>query len=368
MSRLTGKFFLTFASLSVTLGLVTTLSADPSSWRYNEVLNRGFTSVSAVSAYNLSASQVATTDVERLTKNFCATLGERFSRFNWERDPCGTNIPWRVSLKTPSGNPLLYVEYGSGEETTLVLSAVHPDELTPVPMGFRFVKYVANHPEVYAKNGRVIIAPLVNPDGFLRDDPTRTNANGIDTNRNFFTIDWYARSKLMWQSGRGRSLKHFPGYFPNSEIETMFQIQLMEMFQPDKILSVHAPLGFLDYDGPGDRKPRQLNEVEEQAKQLVHSISKKANNYRVVDYSFYPGSLGNYAGNERKVPTVTLELQTTEPKKVDAYWEQFLPGLIQLVQYNFKGPRTIKSGNASFFYEHTAKQSDQKTTDAAEKL
>lgn len=341
--------------------------AEIANWSYSSVLNRGFSSVPVVSAYNLSERKVAPNDAQALIKKFCADVGNHFKKYSWEQDPCGT-LPWRADLKTDAGHPLLYLEFGKGEETTLVLSAVHPDELTPIPMGFRFAKYLAEHPEVYKNDGRVIVAPLVNPDGFLREYPTRTNANGIDTNRNFFTIDWYDRSKLMWQSGRGRSLKHFPGYFPNSEIETMFQIQLMENFQPDKILSVHAPLGFLDYDGPGDRKPRQLSTVEEKAKQLVHSISKKTNNYRVVDYSFYPGSLGNYAGNERKVPTVTLELQTTEPKKVDAYWEQFLPGLVQLVQYNFRGPRTIRSGNASFFYKHTASQADKESAKEAEQL
>ncbi len=332
-------------------------SSDAANWSYGSVLQDGFSNLSVISSYNLSQHQIPTSQSKALIKTFCQQLDRHFVTFGWENDACG-DLPWRADLKTVGGLPLMYLDFGQGEETTLVLSAVHPDELTPVPMGFRFAKYVAAHPEVYRDNGRVIIAPLVNPDGFLRTRPTRTNANGVDTNRNFFTIDWYARSKLMWQSGRARSLRHFPGYFPNSEIETMFQIKLMELFQPDKVLSVHAPLGFLDYDGPGDRKPK-MTQVEEQAKQLVHSISKKANNYRVVDYSFYPGSLGNYAGNERKVPTVTLELQTTEPRKVDEYWGQFLPGLVQLVQYNFRGPRQIKNGNASFFYKHTAHQSEQ---------
>ncbi len=360
------KNFSSFTGIAVLSGMLLIAVAGVSvaevaNWSYSSVLNQGFSNVPVVSSYNLSERKIAPSEASALIKKFCADLGVRFKKYNWEQDPCGA-LPWRADLKTAGGHPLLYLDFGKGEETTLVLSAVHPDEMTPVPMGFRFAKYVAEHPEVYKKDGRVIIAPLVNPDGFFRDNPTRTNANGIDTNRNFFTIDWYARSKLMWQSGRGRSLKHFPGYFPNSEIETMFQIQLMEIFQPDKILSVHAPLGFLDYDGPGDRKPRQLNSVEERAKQLVHSISKKTNNYRVVDYSFYPGSLGNYAGNERHVPTVTLELETTDHRKVNAYWEQFLPGLIQLVQYDFRGPQTIRSGNASFFYKHTATQADEKSS------
>jgi len=33
---------------------------------------------------------------------------------------------------------------------------------------------------------------------------------------------------------------------------------------------------------------------------------------------------------------VTLELETTNPHKVNAYWTQFLPGLVDAVQYSFR--------------------------------
>ena len=85
--------------------------------------------------------------------------------------------------------------------TTLFLSGVHPDELTPIPMGFKLVDYLNKHPELYTgknKNVRIVVAPLVNPDGFLRNVPTRTNANRVDLNRNFFTIDWFERAQKYW--------------------------------------------------------------------------------------------------------------------------------------------------------------------------
>ena len=89
----------------------------------------------------------------------------------------------------------------------------------------------------------------------------------------------------------------FSGYLPNSEIETLFQIELLDRFKPDKIISIHAPLGFLDYDGPGDRKPKDLSKSERSQKPCTNDV-EKSRNYRLVDYSFYPGSLGNFAGAE----------------------------------------------------------------------
>ena len=113
-------------------------------------------------------------------------------------------------------------------------------------------------------------------------------------------------------------------------------------------MSIHAPLGFLDYDGPGDGNPKPHLATERRAKELANAISKKSNNYRIVDYSFYPGSLGNFAGNERNIPTVTLELKTTNVKKVEEYWSQFLPGLLQSVEYPFKHPKKHASETPFF--------------------
>lgn len=268
-------------------------------------------------------------------ETFCAAVEVYYQQYSWKGSPCGQGVSWKAEWRTPNGHPLLWAEFGSGAETTLLMSGVHPDELTPVPFAFRFAEHLRAHPEILErKNVRVIVMPLVNPDGFLRQVATRTNSHGVDLNRNFFTRDWYERAKDLWSS-RGRLAAHFPGYFPNSEIETLFQIELIEKFRPDKILSIHAPLGFLDYDGPGDRK-RQMTETERRAKQLVHAISEESENYRVVDYTFFPGSLGNFAGNERHIPTITLELETTDPTKVEEYWKQFLPGLLQTIHYPFR--------------------------------
>ncbi len=317
---------------------------------YPEILQRAFISSSTLSQEALESFRISEAAEPKAIKDLCSKLGERFKEFRWEKDPCGS-LPWRASLRSVKDNPLLFITFGTGSDATLILSAVHPDELTPIPMGFRLAKHLAENPQLIAADQQVIIAPLVNPDGFLIPKrPTRTNARGVDTNRNFFTLDWYEKSLSWWKTLKMKKLSHFPGHFPNSEVETVFQVRLIDEFQPDKILSIHAPLGFIDYDGPGDQKPEApLTGPEKQARALAAAISKKSNNYRVVDYSFYPGSLGNFAGNERHIPTITLELATTDSQKIDGYWEQFLPGLLQAISYPFK--KSIeKMNNTQRFY------------------
>ncbi|MCX6109456.1 MAG: M14 family zinc carboxypeptidase [Proteobacteria bacterium] len=298
-------------------------------------LGQSFSRLPFVSPTNFSDSLIEQARQSGAVRDFCQQVKVQYRRYKWIEDPCG-NVKWRADLHTRLGRPLIYAEFGTvTKETTLLLGGVHADELTPINLAFRFARYLDEHPGIAGAEAHVIIAPLVSPDGFLRQHPTRTNANGIDLNRNFFTADWYDKAQKIWQQNRRRLLAHFPGYFPNTEIETLFQIELIDRYRPDKILSIHAPLGFLDYDGPGSGVLRPLTSTEAKAKRLVKAISESSQNYKVVDYTFYPGSLGNYAGNERHIPTVTLELQTTDPRKCDAYWQQFEPGISQTIRYPF---------------------------------
>ena len=45
---------------------------------------------------------------------------------------------------------------------------------------------------------------------------------------------------------------------------------------------------------------------------LLVQMSKKADGYKVGNYPFFPGSLGNWGRNERGIPTYTLELPTSD--------------------------------------------------------
>ena len=164
-----------------------------------------------VSSDNLQKYLVNPEDKEKDIKSMCHKLTHYFKKFKWEKDPCG-DVKWKALYKTPSGYPLIYASFGSGEYTTLVMSGVHPDEFTPIPMGFRFARMLNEHGNKY-KNSKIIIAPLVNPDGFIRQNPTRTNSNGIDPNRNFFTEDWHAKAISWWKNGKQRAMRHFLAIF-----------------------------------------------------------------------------------------------------------------------------------------------------------
>ena len=74
-----------------------------------------------------------------------------------------------------------------------------------------------------------------------------------------------------------------------SEPESRWVYDTIEKFKPDVIISVHAPFGVLDLDGPA-KPPKSFGRLW----------------YNRV--GVYPGSLGNYSGMHKNIPVVTIEL------------------------------------------------------------
>ena len=93
---------------------------------------------------------------------------------------------------------------------------------------------------------------MLNPDGLLAPKPTRVNAGGVDLNRNFPTPGWAEEAPVYWEKRTRKDPRRWPGHTPLSEPESRFLHQQMDQFQPQLVVSIHAPYGVLDFDGPHD--------------------------------------------------------------------------------------------------------------------
>ena len=155
-----------------------------------------------------------------------------------------------------------------------------------LPQGEGMLSCSFPYPEKTIRN--LLFLPCLNPDGM--ELGTRTNANGVDLNRNFPTENWEFTARDEF----------FGGERPASEIETRFVMEIIEEYKPSLILTLHAPFKVVNYDGD--------------AKEISEKISKIIN-YPVEESIGYPtpGSFGTYAGIEKKIPTITLELDETCP-------------------------------------------------------
>jgi protein MpaA len=268
-------------------------------------------------------------------KNFCGAVNYKFIQFGWKKIICNQEL-WTTFNYTSKGYPLLYQEFGFNDTNNkspvnLLLCGVHGDEPSSIYICFQLVREIFfDNPEVL-KDHRLVIAPIVNPEGFFAN--TRQNANGVDPNRNLPTRDWDELAHKVWIK-YDKDPRKYPGAKAGSEAESRLQIYLINKYKPDKIISIHAPLGFLDFDGPGDQKYYNLVRVEQRAKYLGLNMEANSNNLlKLVDFRFFPGSIGNYAGNERKIPTYTIELPSSDPAMGYDYWSDLRFALLKALRF-----------------------------------
>jgi protein MpaA len=177
---------------------------------------------------------------------------------------------------------------------TLFFGAFHGDEPESATLMFRLIDALVQDPTVLAEKS-VVIVPITNPDGLLAK--TRKNASGVDINRNFNTANW--------ESNHPED-HYYAGLAPLSEPETHAVVNLIEACNPQKIISVHTPYRLVNFDGP----PPQTQAWAEAFGQFC--------NYPVEASIGYPtpGSFGSWAGLQRGIPVITLELPEGEPLAV----------------------------------------------------
>lgn len=169
------------------------------------------------------------------------------------------------------------------QKTVLVIGVVHGDE----PQGKFLIEQYINKQNADSQSlfkNRMLFIPCLNPDGL--ENKTRQNENMIDINRNFPTKNW---EKIPFDS------EYFGGENSSSEPETQFVMDVLEEFSPDVILTMHAPFKIVNYDGPADEIAKEISSI------IGYPVQKDVG---------YPtlGSFGTYAGIERNIPVITLEL------------------------------------------------------------
>ncbi|MCW9014039.1 MAG: M14 family zinc carboxypeptidase [Gammaproteobacteria bacterium] len=168
----------------------------------------------------------------------------------------------------------------------LMLGGIHGDEYSSVTIMF---KWMAILDKYHSGLFHWKVAPLVNPDGLLQRKSQRMNANGVDLNRNFPNGSSANASLDFWKTKAWSNARKYPGTEPLSESETQWVYQLINEFKPDAIVSVHAPFGIVDFDGP-PHPPKNLGPL------YLNLLGT------------YPGSLGNFAGEQLNIPVITVEL------------------------------------------------------------
>lgn len=191
--------------------------------------------------------------------------------------------PAQSSFASVEGRHIEVDQFGHGTQTVLVMGGIHGDEPASVVLSRALVQHLRALP-ITRFSQRVVVMPEVNPDGLAKH--TRYNAHQIDLNRNFPTRNF----------GTGDHVgRHNSGRVAASEPETQAIMQVVAQYQPVLIISCHAPLGCINYDGPAEVMARRMARWDHFP--VVKQLDRRT-----------PGSLGTYYGKERGIPVITLEL------------------------------------------------------------
>lgn len=174
---------------------------------------------------------------------------------------------------------VLHKKIGKNSNPVLLIGGVHGDE----PEGYYLVKrYIMESSDL---EFCLYAIPQLNPDGCYCSK--RQNSRGVDLNRNLPTRDWTSIVS---------SKRYYPGDEPASEIETKILIDVIQRIIPICIISLHSWNPLINYNGPSEDIAIEMS---------------KYNEYRVTKSVGYPtpGALGTWAGWERGIPTITLEIE-----------------------------------------------------------
>lgn len=213
-----------------------------------------------------------------------------------------------------NGTPLNLTIFGDGSPAVFIFGGIHGDEPNAAVVARELIRCLRNDPSLYA--GRTVgIMPAANPDGLAMG--RRTNAHQVDLNRNF-----PARN---WRKSSNRRLSH--GTRPVSEPETRAIMKAMRLLRPTCVISIHAISG-----------QQQCNNYDGPARELA-VLASRFNGYPSQASIGYPtpGSFGSWAGVDRRIPTITLELPKGQSGAQS--WQDNRAALLAIIRATGTGAR-----------------------------
>ena len=268
-----------------------------------------------------SVAAPATAPKAKVITDWCTPLAARLPKIS--ANDCRNVKLQPTGINSLNGFPLLSRDLSADTKhphaiKVLLIGGIHGDEQTASAIVF---KWLNDMQKTGAQEFQWKVAPIVNPDGLLATKPRRMNAHGVDLNRNFPTPDWQKEAPAYWSRVTRSDPRRYPGKAPISEPESRWVYDTIEKFKPDVVISVHAPFGVLDFDGPA-APPSRFG-------RLIYN--------RV---GVYPGSLGNYSGLHKDIPVVTIELPNASQMPPDAEVQRIWQDMQKWIRQNITASAT----------------------------
>lgn len=209
---------------------------------------------------------------------------------------------WFAIGQSEGGRPVETAVLGYGAERVLVVGPLAGDERQALGVVEHLARFLEAQPKRLAETTTTILRDP-NPDG--RADSQRTNARGVDLNRNFPTRHWRKiPDRTLWLSGDE----------PKSARETQTLIALVETVKPDRAI-VFAESPSQEWLAPTASAMNWARHIE-----------------RESSYSVAPMDLGQVSGSlvryldEREIPTIVVLVPRNVPAATS--WNRLGPALV----------------------------------------
>ncbi len=211
-------------------------------------------------------------------------------------------VRYHIVGKSVQRRPIMCLELGTGSDVILIMATIHGNEPAGTPLVRSLSWHLRRNPEMLAGR-KVVLMAVANPDGMVHD--SRYNAKGVDLNRNF--------------EAANRVNSKQTGLTALSEPESRTIKQVIQQYNPDRIITLHQPLNCIDYDGP--------------ARPLAQHMGRYCA-LPVKKLGARPGSLGSYAGVTLGIPIITFEMLPADSQLTSqALWSKYGRAMLAAVLY-----------------------------------
>lgn len=156
---------------------------------------------------------------------------------------CYTTSTIGYSVK---GRPITAYQFGTGGRPIVYLGAMHGSEQGTKRLMDEWFSELNNNPDRIPANRSIIVIPAVSPDGYAAN--SRLNANGVDLNRNFASLDWKQQVTLPGSSTKTNA----GGPSPLSEPESRAVANYISRIRPRLVMTYHSKASIVEANEAGD--------------------------------------------------------------------------------------------------------------------
>lgn len=201
-------------------------------------------------------------------------------------------------------------EIGDGESCLLLFASMHGREKGGKDLLDMLSEEVIANPDLVDPRKRLVIIPLVNPDGYY-DQEDKVNANGVNINRNFNTSSWVRHSS--------EDETTYAGPEPFSESESRVIKEVAEDCQSGAMIVFHSQGHLVS------------PEARDRSIELARWYADKTG-YHYFDEWDYAGTATRWFEETTGGAAMTIELTN----HIDSDWEINKEALLKLISFELK--------------------------------